>query len=137
MNETPHDTRKTLEDLIRHLMEMAGQDKPIVINIQIIIPPAGDPQGLPPGAGRQGTEPEIEIHAFGNRVTLITELPGMTIEDIQVLFKDDRVYIWATNGELQYQTSTQVPPAKEESIETSFRHGVLEVSYTPAVLPAV
>jgi hypothetical protein len=135
MSEPPHDTRETLEELIRHIMEMAGQNRPIIIGMQIIIPPAGQP-GWIPTPGREGTEPEIEVHTFGNRVTLITELPGMSPENVQVLFRDDRVYIWAKDESRQYRASTSVPPAEEKSIEISFRHGVLEVTYTTASLPA-
>jgi HSP20 family molecular chaperone IbpA len=132
MSESPHDTRKTLEDLIRHLLEMTGQNRPIIIGMQIIIPPPGVNTPLP---GREGTEPEIEVHTFGNRVTLITELPGMSPENIQVLFRDDRVYIWARDEERNYRASTRVPPAEKETVEIAFRHGVLEVTYTP--LPAL
>jgi HSP20 family molecular chaperone IbpA len=136
MNETPHDTRKTLEELIRYIMEMTGQNRPIIIGMQIIIPPAGQGGSTTPASGRNGTEPEIEVHTFGNRVKLITELPGMSPENIQVLFRDDRVYIWAKDDERHYQTSSRVPPAEKESVEISFRHGVLEVTYTAASLPA-
>jgi HSP20 family molecular chaperone IbpA len=136
MSEPPHDTRKTIEELIRHIMEMSGQNQPVIIGIQIIIPPAGQPGGPPPFPGREGTEPDIEVHTFGNRVTLITELPGMSPENVQVLFRDDRVYIWAKDDQRQYRSSSRVPPAEEKSIEISFRHGVLEVTYTAASLPA-
>jgi HSP20 family molecular chaperone IbpA len=135
MSEEPHDT-KTLEELIRHIMEMAGQNRPIIIGMQIIIPPADQSGTTPHAPGREGTEPGIEVQTFGNRVTLITELPGMSPEDVQVLFREDRVYIWAKDGERHYKTSTRVPPAEKESVEISFRHGVLEVTYTTASLPA-
>ncbi len=135
MSETPDDTRTSIEDLIRHLREIAGEDRPIVISMKIIIPPAGQP-ALLPAAGQEGIEPDIEVQAFGNRVTLITELPGMSPENIQVLFREDRVYILAKDGDRQYRASTKVPPAEKDSIEISFRHGILEVSYTPQALPA-
>jgi HSP20 family molecular chaperone IbpA len=133
MSESPHDSRKTLEDLLRHLMEMTGQNRPIIIGMQIIIPPSGGDHPLPRG---DGTEPEIEVHTFGNRVTLITELPGMSPDNIQVLFREDRVYIWARDEERNYRASARVPPAAKETVEISFRHGVLEVSYTPVPAPA-
>ena len=77
-----------------------------------------------------GTEPEIEVQTFGNCVTLVTELPGMSPENIQVLFRDDRVFIWAKDVERYYRASAKVPPAVKGSVEISCRHGVLEVSYT-------
>lgn len=127
MDDTPLDG--TIDDLIRHIREAAAHDRPIIIGMKIIIPPAT------PGPGRDGTEPEIEVHTFGNKVTLVTELPGMSAEDIQVLFREDRVYIWAKDQQRHYRASARVPPAEEETIGISFRHGVLEVSYTPLSLP--
>jgi HSP20 family molecular chaperone IbpA len=127
MSDTSHDG--TIDDLIRHIMEAAGTDRPIIIGMQIIITPGA------PGPGREGTEPEIEVHTFGNRVTLVTELPGMSAEDVQVLFREDRVYIWAKDHQRHYRASARVPPAQEDTIGISFRNGVLEVSYSPLSLP--
>jgi HSP20 family molecular chaperone IbpA len=127
MSDTPHD--ETIDDLIRHIREAAGQDRPIIIGMKIFITPGF------PGPGRESTEPEIEVHTLGNRVTLVTELPGMAAEDVQVLFREDRVYIWAKDQQRHYRASARVPPAKEETIGISFRNGVLEVSYTPLSLP--
>ncbi len=127
MSDTPPDG--TIDDLIRHIREAVGQDRPIIIGMKIIIAPATT------GPGREGTEPEIEVHTFGNRVTLVAELPGMAAEDVQVLFREDRVYIWAKDEQRHYRASARVPPAAEDSIGISFRNGVLEVSYTPLSLP--
>jgi HSP20 family molecular chaperone IbpA len=127
MSDTPPDG--TIDDLIRHIRDAVGQDRPIVIGMKIIIAPAT------PGPGREGTEPAIEVHTFGNRVTLVAELPGMAAEDVKVLFREDRVYIWAKDQQRHYRSSAKVPPAEEDTIGVSFRNGVLEVSYTPLSLP--
>jgi HSP20 family molecular chaperone IbpA len=91
----------------------------------------GSPDGASPFARGDATEPEIEIYPVGDRIVLSTELPGISPEQIQVLFKEDRVYIWAKDPDRQYRASRKVPPATKESVEISFRHGVLEVSYLP------
>jgi HSP20 family molecular chaperone IbpA len=132
MSDTPDDTRTSLEDLIRQMMELAGtgQGTPILIGMQIVISP-GQPGRPGPIARGDGTEPEIEVHTFGNRVTLVTELPGMSPENIQVLFRDDRVFIWAKDAERYYRASATVPRPLKGSVEINCRHGVLEVSYTP------
>jgi len=132
MSDTPDDTRTSLEDLIRQMMELAGtgQGTPVLIGMQIVVSP-GQPGRPGPIARGDGTEPEIEVHTFGNRVTLVTELPGMSPENIQVLFRDDRVFIWAKDAERYYRASATVPRPLKGSVEINCRHGVLEVSYTP------
>jgi HSP20 family molecular chaperone IbpA len=133
MHETPHD-EKSLEDLIRKILEMSGDGRPMVIGMKIII--GGYPPDANPFARGDATEPEIELHSIGDRIVLSTELPGTSPEQIQVLFKEDRVYIWAKNPDRQYRASRKVPPASEGSVEISFRHGVLEVSYLPSAVAA-
>ncbi len=137
MSDTPHDTPHSIEDVIRRIMELsgAGNGTPVIIGMQIIIPsggPAGNPGQLVRG---DGTEPEIEVHTFGNRVTLVTELPGISPGNIQVLFREDRVFIWAKDGGRHYRVSAKVPPAQKGTVEISCKHGVLEISYAP-VTPA-
>jgi HSP20 family molecular chaperone IbpA len=133
MNDTPHD-EKGLEEVIRKIMELSGDGRPFVIGMKIII--GGYPRGANPLSRGDATEPEIEIQTIGDRVVLSTELPGISPEQIQVLFREDRVFIWAKDPDRQYSTSRKVPPAKKGSVEISFRHGVLEVSYSPAAEPS-
>jgi len=132
MSDTSSDKGTSIDDMIRRIMEMsgAGHGAPVIIGVQIIIPPAG-PAGNPGQLVRgDGTEPEIEVHTFGNRVTLVTELPGMSPENIQVLFRDDRVFIWAKDGERHYRASAKVPPAEKGTVTISCKNGVLEITYT-------
>jgi HSP20 family molecular chaperone IbpA len=133
MNETPHD-EKSLEDMIRKIMELSGNGQPIVIGMKIVI--GGFPPGTNPIARGDGTEPEIEIQEVGDRIVLSTELPGISPEQIQVLFREDRVFIWAKDPDRQYRASREVPPAIKGSVEISFRHGVLEISYLPSSVAA-
>jgi len=134
MSDKTNEANKRIEDLIRQLMQQAenGEGQPIFIGMKIVIPPGSFP-GIPPAGGPGGrgnsTEPEIEVHRLGNHVTLVTELPGMSVENVKVLFRDNRVFIWAKDQERQYRTGAEVPPADKKTVEISFRHGVLEVSY--------
>jgi HSP20 family molecular chaperone IbpA len=134
MSDKTNDATKRIEEMLRELMQQAeeGDGHPIFIGMKIIVPPGSFP-GIPPagGPGSRGnsTEPVIEVHRLGSHVTLVTELPGMSAENVQVLFRDNRVFIWAKDQERQYRTSAEVPPADKKTVEISFRHGVLEVSY--------
>lgn len=134
MSDKTNDAYKRIEDMIRELMQQAedGEGHPIFIGMKIVVPPGNFP-GIPPTGGPGGrgnsTEPEIEVHRLGSHVTLVTELPGMSAENVQVLFRDNRVFIWAKDQDRQYRTSAEVPPADKKTVEISFRHGVLEVSY--------
>jgi len=133
MNENPHDNFKNLEDVLRHIMQMTeqGEMSPIFIGMKIVIPGGSGFPGPGPQARGDSTEPEIEVHQVDDHVMLVTELPGMDPEDIHVLFRDDRVFIWARNENRQYRTSATVPPAQKDSMEIHVRNGILEVSYLP------
>lgn len=135
MNENPHDNFKNLEDVLRHIMEMTDEGRmPVFIGMKIIIPGDGSFPGPGPQARGDSTEPEIEIQRLDDEVKLVTELPGMSPENIHVLFRDDRVFIWARDEERQYRTSAKVPPAEKDSMEIRIRNGILEVSYLPSQL---
>ena len=139
MSDYRDDSSRRIEDLIRHIIEQAEQSdgRPVFIAMKVFIPAPGnshpgDPPIRPLSVRGDSTEPDIEVHRVKDRIMLVTELPGMSPENIQVLFRDDRVFIWAKDGKRQYQASAEVPPAEKESTEISFRNGVLEVRYTPA-----
>lgn len=133
MNDNPNDNFKNLEDVLRHIMQMSeqGETRPVFIDMKIIIPIGGGFPGPGHQARGNSTEPDIEIQQVDDHVTLLTELPGMAPEDIHVLFRDDRVFIWASDQDRQYRTSAAVPPAVEDSVEINLRNGILEVSYLP------
>jgi HSP20 family molecular chaperone IbpA len=131
MNENPNDNFKNLEDVLRHIMEMTEEGRmPVFIGMKIVIPGDGSFPG--PQARGDSTEPEIEIQRVEDHIKLVTELPGMSPENIHVLFRDDRVFIWARDEERQYRTSAKVPPAEKDSMEIRIRNGILEVSYLPS-----
>jgi HSP20 family molecular chaperone IbpA len=138
MSDYNDDSSRRIDDLVRHIIEQAenSDGKPVFIGMKIFIPGSGNSRGDPPirpvSVRGNSTEPEIEVHRVRDHIMLVTELPGMSPENIQVLFRDDRVFIWAKDAGRQYRASAEVPPAEKESIEISFRNGVLEVRYTPA-----
>lgn len=133
MTEIPEDFPKTLEEMLRHLMEsiQGGDSRPIFIGMKIIVSPGGDFSHNRENIRGDATEPSIEVHRLGDRVVLVTEMPGMAPENIHLLFRDDRVFLWARDQERHYNGSARVPPAQQGSEEISYRHGILEISYLP------
>lgn len=133
MTDTPEDFPRNLEEMLRHLMQAAqrGDAGPIFIGMKIVVPPGG---GLPDSPGNlrgDATEPAVEVHRVGDRVVIVTELPGISPEQVHLLFRDDRIFVWARDLERHYRGSARIPPARKGSEEISFRHGLLEVSYIP------
>jgi HSP20 family molecular chaperone IbpA len=130
MGIQPNDNDFTgIDELIRRIIaesQNQGNEKPILIGIKVVImqPPAGLA-----AAPETDHAPDVEIHRVGNEVKLITDLPGMSAENVQVLFRGTTVHIRACDGSRSFETSAEVPPADRDSVAISFRHGVLEVSY--------
>jgi hypothetical protein len=131
MTEHPGEGTKDLEEVLRDLLERAvrGEARPVFVGIQVIIPPPG--HGPAPPVRDGPAEPSIEVQRLGDRVVLAAGLPGVSAGDISVLFRGDRVFIWARDQDRQYRASARVPPAVEGSQDVSYRNGVLEVSYVP------
>ncbi len=133
MTERPEDIPKTLEEMLRRLMEsiQPGDTHPIFIGMKIVFPTGGDTPGSGEGSRGDATDLAIEVHRMGDRVVLVTEMPGMPRENIHLLFRDDRIFVWGRDQQRHYKGSATIPPAQEGSEEISFRHGVLEISYIP------
>lgn len=133
MTERPEDIQKTLEEMLRHLMEsiQQGDTHPIFIGMKIIVPAGGDAPGAGKGSRGDATELAIEVHHVGDHVVLVTEMPGMPRENIHLLFRDDRIFVWGRDQERHYRGNARIPPAQKGSEEISFRHGILEISYLP------
>lgn len=119
--------------MVRHLIAAAhnGRLQPVFVGMNVIISPGGGFPVPPPRARGDGKEPDIEIQRVGDRILLVTELPGLSPENVQVLFRGGRVFIWGKDGERQYRSSAAVPPPRAGSEQVTYRHGILEVSYVP------
>jgi HSP20 family molecular chaperone IbpA len=64
---------------------------------------------------------------------VITELPGITREELNLTIKGIELFIDADAGTLQYHTSATLPPVDPDSMQVSIKNGVLEVTF---VVPA-
>jgi len=79
MTEKNEDSKKTLEEIIRQLIAAAqeGKIRPVFVGMNVVITPGGDSPSPPQRARGDGTEPEIEVQSVGDRVLLVTEMPGL------------------------------------------------------------
>jgi HSP20 family molecular chaperone IbpA len=135
MISAPDDNFKNIGEIIKKMLEqagMGGQKAPIIFNFKIFVTMPGFPGARPdlvPAGPAKTMEPAVEVQRVDGEVKLVTELPGISPENVQVMFSGSTVHIRAGEGVLRYQTSVDVPPAEKDSVSVSFRHGVLEVTY--------
>jgi HSP20 family molecular chaperone IbpA len=134
MTSAPDDNFRNIGEIIRKMLEQAGMSEhpaPVIFNFRIYVNmPAGPVMQQSPGYGKNDTiEPEVEVQRVGNEVILVTEMPGVSPEDVKVMFSGSTVHIKAADGDLKYHTTADVPPAEKDTVSVSFRHGVLEVTY--------
>lgn len=134
MTSAPDENFRNIGEIIRKMLEQAGMSEhpaPVIFNFRIYVNmPACPVAQQNPAPARNGTiETEVEVQQVGNEVILVTELPGVSPEDVKVMFSGSTVHIKAGNGDLKYHTTADVPPAEKDSVSVSFRHGVLEVTY--------
>jgi HSP20 family molecular chaperone IbpA len=130
MDNPPGDNFKGLDEIINRIIEQSrkqGNDKPIMIGIKVMI--VGQPPCGMPDIPAMERSPDVEVHRVDGEVKLITELPGMSAENVHVFFRGDTVHIRACDGDRSIRTSAEVPPADRDSVAFSFRHGVLEITY--------
>ncbi len=91
----------------------------------------GDP-GMQEPSGRTG----VEVHRNGDEVILVTELPGVTEEQVTVGFEGGCCIIGASDGERQIRKTVLVPEPIPSSVRKTFRNGVLELVFRARAEPA-
>ncbi|HTY15284.1 MAG TPA: hypothetical protein VMC42_06215 [Methanoregulaceae archaeon] len=135
MNSEPDDNMKNIGELIKKMLDNAGlgdHPAPVVFNFRIFVNMPGHPGGQPePVTEGQANpiEPTVEVQRVDGEIKLVTEMPGVSPENVHVMFSGSTVHIRAGDGIRSYETSADVPPAQKDSVSVSFRHGVLEVTY--------
>jgi HSP20 family molecular chaperone IbpA len=72
----------------------------------------------------------VEIHRIGDEVKVITELPGTTMDAIELKLLGSTLTIDADGGSLQYHTHADLPPVDSGSLQTSFKNGVKRNIFT-------
>jgi HSP20 family protein len=140
MYEDPMDMSGEMDDLFSHLFDRMTRDfatgEPQGFGYRMIIQEERDPSRSP-GLRREPvvatSEPVVEIHRIGEEVKVITELPGMTMDAIDLKLRGSTLCIAA--GPRKYHARADLPRVDPGSMQTSLKNGVLEVTFT--VLPDI
>ena len=142
MYEDPQDMFREMDELFTHLYNRMSGDftagEPQVFGFHMIIQQDGETSALPNSPRdrlRANSEPVVEIHRIGDEVKVVTELPGTTMDAIDLDFQGSTLTINADGGSVQFHTHADLPPVDSGSMQTSFKNGVLEV--TLKMLPDV
>ncbi len=73
-------------------------------------------------------EPIVEVLKEENFIRVITELPGVSKEDVKIKIDKDILNLSAERGERKYAKEILLPfPVKEDPVEFSFKNGILEL----------
>ena len=135
MYEDPQDMFREMDELFTHLYARMTRDftagEPQVFGYHMIIQQDGETPAMPCSKHTQiraNSEPIVEIHRIGDEVKVITELPGTTMDAIELSLLGSTLTIVADGGSLQYHTYADLPPVDSGSMQTSFKNGVLEVT---------
>ncbi len=135
MTSEPDDDIRNIGEIIKKMLEKAGMSDhpaPVIFNFRIFVNMPDRPCGHPHQV-REGPpvamEPMIEVQRVHEEIKLLTELPGLSPENVQVMFSGNTVHIQAQDGVRSYEATADVPPVEKDSVSVSFRHGVLEVTY--------
>jgi HSP20 family molecular chaperone IbpA len=135
MYEGPQDMFQEMDELFAHLYARMTRDfaagEPQAFGYHMIMRGCGEASPVPCSKHTQiraDSEPIVEIHRIGDEVKVITELPGTTMDAIELSFLGSTLTIDADGGSLQYHTHADLPPVDSGSMQTSLKNGVLEVT---------
>lgn len=136
MYEDPQDMFREMDKIFAHLVTRMTRDftdtEPQAFGYHMIIQRGRDHSQIPDSKDTQrraSSEPVAEVHRIGEEVKVITELPGATMDAIELEIQGHTLSIDADGGNLRYHTTAALPPVNPDSMQTSFKNGVLEVTF--------
>ena len=137
MNEDPQDRFREMDELFAHLYARMTRDfaagEPQAFGYRMIMQCGGEASPVPCSKHPQilaNSEPIVEIHRIGDEVKVITELPGTTMDAIELSLLGSTLTIDADGGSLQYHAHADLPPVDSGSLQTSFKNGVKRNIFT-------
>ncbi len=136
MNGYPRDMFEEMDEIFSQLAaRMQGgfmEGDPNGSAFRIVIT-GGSPPGIPPRApampDRTSASPVAEVHRLEDEVRVIAELPGASGETIRLNVTDHELVIDAVGPGIPYHTTAALPPVDAGSMQSTFRNGVLEVTF--------
>lgn len=141
MNGYPRDMFEEMDEIFSQLVaRMQGsflEGSPNVSAFRIVITggsPSGFPADIPAMPDRASASPVAEVHRLEDEVRVIAELPGASGESIRLKVTDRELVIDADGPGTPYHTTAGLPPIDAGSMQSTFRNGVLEVTFR--ALPA-
>jgi HSP20 family molecular chaperone IbpA len=136
MTETPDDTFRDLNELIRNLLERsckADGMPPFGHAFRIVIR-NDEGRVIPPGPvtqeGERVTVLEPEIHATDTEVFVVAEIPGCEERDLAITLRDRHLTVSGKRADAVCRCTAVLPPVDAGSMHHTFRNGVLEVAFS-------
>jgi len=132
----PQDVFREMDEMFARLFTRMNRDgaggESQMFGCHIVIT-GGDDRRQVPGepalSVRAGSEPVAEVHRIGDELKVIVELPGATADSVTLDVQDQNLIIDADGCMNHYHTTASLPPVNIASMQSSFRNGVLEVTF--------
>ncbi|HII98253.1 MAG TPA: Hsp20/alpha crystallin family protein [Methanoregula sp.] len=136
MNGYPRDMFEEMDEIFDHLFSRMNQDLQNsgsqVSGFRIIIESGNPPphvQDTPSVPLRIAASPVAEVHRLDDEVKVIAELPGAARDNIRLDVQGLVLSIDADGVNTPYHTTAKLPPVDTGSMQSTFRNGVLEVTF--------
>jgi len=139
MKEDPEDVFGQMEKMMARMFAEMTREMPIgglppnIMGYRIIVQNGGPPRDEQSDScliqSRDLNEPVPEVHRIVDEIKVIAELPGAEKEKIHVDLKGSTLSIEAEGRSQNYHLSTEIPPVDGNSMQTSYRNGVLELTF--------
>jgi HSP20 family molecular chaperone IbpA len=139
MNRAPADIFEEMDEMFARMFCRMDREfmsgKPPAFGYRILIENGSPVSGMTevqPIPARDFHESVVEVHQIGDETKVITELPGATEDAIRLDVKGNTLVIYAGDADNHYHTTAVLPPVDTDSMQKTYRHGVLEVTFRNA-----
>lgn len=125
-----------MDEIFGHLLARMQEDfmngNPHVSGFRVVVESPGMARPREEGPSvqpRASASPKAEVHRLDDEVRVIAELPGATPEQIRLEVRNSVLIIDADGIDTPYHTTADLPSVDEDTMESTFRNGVLEVTF--------